>query len=466
MTPEQNNRTICAIATAQGQGAIAVLRLSGSEAFRICEKIFIPMKEGKKLLLQKPNTIHFGQIVSNGEIIDEVLVSLFKAPNSYTGEDVVEISCHGSRFIQQKILQLLIQNGASHAQAGEFTMRAFLNGKMDLSQAEAVADLIASETDAARRVAMRQMRGGFADELKGLRDEMVRFVSLMELELDFSEEDVEFADRNAFLILISKIEKVIARLTESFSFGNVLKNGVPVAIVGEPNVGKSTLLNVLLNEERAIVSEIAGTTRDVIEDVIIIDGFAFRFIDTAGIRHTHDIVETLGIERTFDKIKNAAVVLLLVDARTDMEVMDKKIDELKEKISNNQKLVLVVNKTDLTENLFCAFNNFEEKTDAIVFLSAKYKQNIDGLIDVLLTTVHNNNFHQNEVIVTNTRHYEALIQTLNSIQNIKHGFQNQLATDLLTIDIRECLHHLGSITGEITTDEILGNIFSKFCIGK
>lgn len=462
----KTDSTICAIATSPGNGAIAVIRLSGKHAVAITDKLF-KSPSGKKLGKQAPNTIHFGSIYFKDELIDEVLVSLFKAPHSYTGEDVVEISCHGSVYIQQKLLQCLIETGAEMAQPGEFTLRAFMNGKMDLSQAEGVADLIASESDAAHKMAMNQMRGGFSSEIGKLRAQLLNLCSLLELELDFSEEDVEFADRTELKRLLKDVQRVIQHLTDSFSLGNVIKTGVPVAIVGKPNVGKSTLLNTLLQEEKAIVSEIAGTTRDSIEDVINIQGIRFRFIDTAGIRHTTDTIESLGIERTFSKINQAAVVLLLVEANCPQEELRKQIRELK--LSVDQHLIIIINKIDLYNETkvmqhIGSTNQFE--SHPVLLLSAKHHIHTDDLHSLLLHTVQSKTIKTSDVVVSNTRHYEALRNASDASARAVEGLENLIPSDLVSQDIREILYYLGQITGEITTDEILGNIFKNFCIGK
>ncbi len=450
--------TIAAIATAPGSGAIAVIRVSGKDTFDIVEKIFRPVKP-KKLSQQKGYTVHFGEILDGDEVIDEVLVTVFKAPHSYTGEDSVEISSHGSLYIQQKVLELLVNAGARVADPGEFTMRAFLNGKMDLSQAEAVADLIAANSEAARKVAFQQLRGGFANELKRLRSQLVEFVSLIELELDFAEEDVEFADRSQLLELINRIKERIEYLMSSFQLGNAIKNGIPVAIVGEPNVGKSTLLNLLLREDKAIVSEIPGTTRDAIEDVISINGILFRFIDTAGLRKTDDKIEAIGIERAKEKIKKASIVLFLIDARD--KNWREKLEEIKP-LLDDQFLIIVVNKIDLADQL-PEINVENAKT---VYISAKYKENIKQLEEFLLQAINYNSFNQNDIIITNARHYEALKRANDAIQRVIDGLHQGLPNDLLAQDVREVMFYLGEITGEITTDEILQNIFKNFCIGK
>ncbi len=455
--------TICAIATPPGTGAIAVIRLSGTKTLSICDKIFYS-PSGKKISEQAPNTVHFGEIKDENKIIDEVLITIFKAPYSYTGEDVAEISCHGSPFIQQQIVQLLINKGARMATAGEYTMRAFMNGKMDLSQAEAVADLIASSSEAAKNVALQQMRGGFSNEIKQLRKQLLDFISLVELELDFSEEDVEFADRRQLNELMREIEQSVKKLLQSFELGNVIKNGVPVAIAGEPNVGKSTLLNVLLNEEKAIVSEIAGTTRDVIEDIINIGGISFRFIDTAGLRETSDKVETLGIKKTLEKLNQAAIVILMVDAADDKIIH--KIKDTQQKIKNldTKKMIVVVNKMDTINNTHHL--KAIEKYNTVVYISAKNKKNIQQLTNLLLETVNVSQINQQDVIVTNARHLEALQNAHQGIIRALTGLEQQISGDLLAQDIREVLHYLGEITGEISTEDVLGNIFENFCIGK
>jgi len=460
--------TICAISTAPGNGAIAIVRLSGENAISICEKVFHPVKT-KSLNEQKANTVHFGTIQDGDEIIDEVLVSLFKAPHSYTGENSIEIACHGAPFIQHRILQVLIKNGARTANPGEFTQRAFLNGKMDLSQAEAVADLIASNSAAAHKVALQQMRGGFSSEIANLRGRLLNFISLVELELDFGEEDVEFADRTQLNNLVNEIKSLIEKLVNSFELGNVIKNGVPVAIVGNTNVGKSTLLNALLNEDRAIVSDIEGTTRDVIEDTINLGGITFRFIDTAGIRTTQDRIESMGIERTYSKMKQAQIVMLLVDADKDIDKVNESIAAVNRTIDRDtQHLVICINKIDLIENPQEIAKRLVglEVEDKILFISAKQKQNIDALTNELLKSVNMGKVNEQDVIVTNIRHFEALKNALGSIERVSNGLESQIPTDFLAQDIRECLHFLGEITGDISTDEVLGNIFKNFCIGK
>ena len=459
--------TIGAISTPAGTGGIAVIRLSGTGAIPLTDRVFRSPTKGKKLIDQAANTLHFGFVYKGKELLDEVVVGLFRAPHSYTGEDVVEISCHGSLFVQQQILQLLLDEGAELAQPGEFTQRAFLNGKMDLSQAEAVADLIASGNSAAHRVAMNQMRGGFSAELSLLRDQLLHFTSLVELELDFSEEDVEFADRTLLIELSRKIETLIRKLTESFKLGNAIKNGIPVAIVGETNVGKSTLLNALLNEEKAIVSEIHGTTRDVIEDVVNLNGVLFRFFDTAGLRHTTDTIENLGIERSYRKLEQASIVLLVLDLTSSTDAILTRIAEIRKKITDQQ-LILVANKSDLVseevrKNMVAIPL---KKSESLVFISAKAKANLAGLIQLMQSAISIEKVNSEDVIVTNLRHYEALTKALEAIERTISGLESNISGEFLSQDIRECLHYLGAITGQITTDEVLGNIFKHFCIGK
>jgi len=456
----QNNDAICAIATAAGNGAIAVIRISGSDSYSVVEKIFFPQSK-KNIHTLKANTIHFGTVQAQGKIIDEVLVSLFRAPHSYTGEDSIEISCHGSVFIQQQILQLLVENGARLATAGEFTMRAFLAGKMDLSQAEAVADLIASQTKAEHSLAIQQMQGGVTNEIQHLRDLLLNFISLIELELDFSEEDVEFADRKELLTLINRVDKYLKTLIASFQQGNAIKKGIPVAIVGRPNVGKSTLLNALLNEERAIVSEIPGTTRDTLEDTMIIEGMTFRFIDTAGIRHTTDVIENLGIERTHQTIAKADIVILVSEPNAPgMELMMQIADIL----SLNKKLIVAFNKIDVQESHL--LDNVFESDYKTIYISAKKGENIDQLRQSLLDLSSFNQLDTKDIIISNVRHFDALQNALQAIERVHEGLQTRISSDFLAQDIRQALHYFGLITGQITTDEILGNIFSKFCIGK
>lgn len=458
---------IAAISTPQGVGGIAVIRLSGTGCIDVADKI-VKLANGKKLVDQKPNTIHFGTIIQDNAILDEVLISIFHAPRSFTGEDSVEISCHGSVYIQQNILQSLINNGASLAKPGEFTQRAFANGKMDLSQAESVADLISSTSSATHRLAMNQMRGGISNKLEEVRTELLNFVSLIELELDFSEEDVEFANRDNLKNAAQQIEAHISKLAESFSVGNAVKSGIPVAIIGETNAGKSTLLNQLLHDEKAIVSDIHGTTRDVIEDTLNIQGLTFRLIDTAGIRDTADKIESIGIERTFRKLEQASIVLWIVDAMTE----DAPILQLADKILSHidtQKLIMVFNKIDIV-GCGVAMDKkrviLQEKIPDRIYISAKYDDGISDLENKLVEAANIPQIGEQDVIITNIRHYEALQNSLTSIRRVINGIDNGLSGDFLSQDIRECMHYLGEITGQISTDEILANIFSHFCIGK
>jgi len=457
--------TIVALATPSGAGAIAVLRLSGNEAISIASSVFTSVS-GKDITRQKSHTLHLGHIEDEGKVYDQVLLSIFKGPNSYTGENTIEISCHGSTYIQQQIIQLLLRKGCRMANAGEFTLRAFLNGKLDLSQAEAVADLVASDNEASHQIAMQQMRGGFSNEIAKLREELLNFASLIELELDFAEEDVEFADRSQFHDLLSRISFVLKRLIDSFAVGNVIKNGIPVAIVGEPNVGKSTLLNALLNEERAIVSDIAGTTRDTIEDELVISGIGFRFIDTAGIRETEDVVESMGIKKTFEKMEQAQVVAYLFDATLFTENNNNLRTEI-EKIKNQfplKPLVMIGNKADkLSEEIKA---HALQQIPELLLVSAKEKSGVEELKDKLLSFVNTGALRNNETIVTNTRHYDSLLKALEEIQKVQYGLHSGIPADLMAIDIRQALYYFGEITGQVTNDELLGNIFANFCIGK
>lgn len=460
------NETICAISTAPGIGGIAVIRVSGTNAFPICDQLFQAKHEGKKLCTQKTYTLLYGTISYNGEIVDDVMAAVFRSPHSFTGEDTVEISCHGSVYIQQQILQLLLQLGCRLAKPGEFTQRAFMNGKMDLSQAEAVADLIASTSSGQHRLAMNQMRGGFSSELKALREKLVYITSLMELELDFADhEELEFADRKELKDIAALIEQTMSKLAHSFKAGNAIKNGIPVAIIGETNAGKSTLLNLLLNEDKAIVSDIHGTTRDVIEDTVNINGIMFRFIDTAGIRETHDTIEALGIERSFQAINRADIVLWVID-HTEAE---KQIAALSDKVlplCEGKKLLLILNKSDLkTSSTSIGLLGFPENTQ-VVSLSAKYKEGLDNLQALLAEAAHLPALSSNDIIVTNVRHYEALTNALDAIHRVQEGLSTELPADLISQDLRECIFHLSDIIGEVTTDEVLGNIFKNFCIGK
>lgn len=462
MQHNQLSDTICAIATPPGIGAIAVIRLSGKEAITIANTIFY----GTDLLQQPSHTIHFGTIKNNNKIIDEVLVSIFKEKKSYTGENTVEISTHGSPYIQQQVLQLVLKNGAKQAGPGEFTFRAFMNGKMDLSQAEAVADVIASTSEASHQLAIYQMRGGFSTEINKLREELIHFASLIELELDFSEEDVEFANRTDLKALVMNLQNKLHRLIASFNYGNVVKTGVPVAIIGEPNVGKSTLLNALLNEERAIVSSIAGTTRDTIEDEISIKGINFRFVDTAGIRETKDEIESIGIKKSYEKIDQASVVLLLVDAvAISEEQLQNQITTIENRIHNKNKLLLIIaNKVDKGNELEIQqkFNSFKN----VLFISAKDHHNIEQITDKLFEHVNSGLIASNDTVVTNARHHEALTQANAALIMVLEGLDNNITGDFLAMDIRQALYHLGLISGIISNEDLLDNIFSKFCIGK
>ncbi len=460
--------TICAISTSPGIGAIAVIRLSGSDAIQIAEKVFQSPRKDKKLNEQAANTLHFGQIIYSNEIIDEVVVAIFRGPHSFTGENIVEISCHGSIFIQQKILEVLVENGARMALPGEFTQRAFLNGKMDLSQAEAVADVIASSNAAAHKLAINQMRGGFSKEISDLRAQLLHFTAMIELELDFAEEEVEFADRTQLRQLTEKIESLLRKLRNSFQLGNVIKNGIPVAIIGETNVGKSTLLNSLLNEDKAIVSDIHGTTRDVIEDVVNIHGTAFRFFDTAGIRDTKDHIENLGIERSYSKLELATVVLLVVDMQNPYPIVKQRIDKIRKRISNDQKLIIVANKIDtgLHETIQQLEVMDRSDNEKLIFIAAKKRQNLDELIEAMIHSVNIEAVNQEDVIVTNARHFEILKNAHEAILRVLNGLDSGITGDFLAQDIRECMHYLSEITGEVGTEEVLGHIFKNFCIGK
>lgn len=449
------NDTIIALSTPPGSGAIGVIRLSGPEAISLTNSVF----SGKDLAKQATHTLHFGLIKDGEIVVDEVVVSLFVGPKSYTKEHVVEISCHGSNYIIQQIISLLIRKGARAAKPGEFTLRAFLNGAFDLSQAEAVADLIASDSKASHEVAMQQMRGGFSNELKDLREQLIHFASMIELELDFAEEDVEFANRDQLRELIQRIHKVLQRLIHSFEVGNVIKNGVPVVIAGKPNVGKSTLLNALLNEERAIVSEIAGTTRDTIEDEININGVVFRFIDTAGIRETADVIEAKGVERSLEKMKQAKLIIYMVDAQEEQAEVLKQLHDLGQQ---QTPYLFMVNKSEL---LTAEQKEFYLENGALL-ISAKAKQGMDVLENALLEKVNLSHINTSETLVTNIRHVEALKQTQNSLDRVLENIHNPVTSDFLAMDIKQALHYLGEITGTVTTDDLLENIFTKFCIGK
>jgi tRNA modification GTPase len=463
--------TICALSTPSGHGAIAILRISGPDALTIGSNIFY-IKENKAALKEQvANKVLYGKIKYENEDIDNVLLSIFKAPHSYTGEDIVEISCHGSTYVQQKILEILVQEGARIAGPGEYTMRAFLNGKMDLSQAEGVADLIASESAAAHRLAVNQIRGGFSEEIGKLRNELLQFICLIELELDFSEEDVEFADRKQLDFLLGKIERMLFSLIKSFQYGNAVKNGVPVAIIGPTNAGKSTLLNRLLREEKAIVSEIAGTTRDYIEDTIILDGIQFRFIDTAGLRSTMDEIEVEGINRTMQKYRKADIVLVIIDINDSIDITSESLQFLNKQEQKNKHIIFVLNKNDLVDKKeinakIRLYNKHWGNIAEVITISAKQGDSMKELEQLLVSKIAEKGKSETGVAVTNVRHYEALLLSSQALDRAKKGLNASLPTDLLAQDIREILHYLGEITGEFTTDEILGNIFKNFCIGK
>ena len=453
----QFDDTIVALATPQGIGAIAVVRLSGSKAISIANEVF----KGKDLEKAESHTIHFGTIRDGNEIIDEVLVSLFIAPKSFTKENVVEISCHGSAFIIKRIINLLMAKGARHAKPGEFTKRAFLNGQFDLAQAEAVADLISSDSEAAHQAALTQMRGGFSSEIKQLREKLIHFASMIELELDFGEEDVQFANRDDLVALVTNLKTIINQLIRSFDLGNVIKNGVPTVIAGKPNAGKSTLLNALLKEDKAIVSEIAGTTRDFIEDEINIEGIIFRFIDTAGLRETTDIIESMGVQRTHSKMKEAALILYLFDL-TNESISDilKEVNKLE---NLGKPFIPIGNKIDKApESLVKKLR----EDSRFVLISAANQEHLDGLKEKILEQVNLKNFKSGDTVVTNARHFESLLKTSQALDDVLKGIDTGITGDFLALDIRQALHHLGEITGEVTNDDLLANIFSKFCIGK
>jgi len=465
----QFDTTIVAPATGSG-GALSIIRVSGINAFSICDRLLRPADPGKSIIGAKGFSVIYGYILDGEHIVDDVLVSVFRSPHSYSGEDSVEISCHASSYIQQKILELIIDGGAAPARPGEFTQRAFMNGRIDLSQAEAVADLIASQSEAAHRLAMHQMRGGFSDDIRKLRSELLNFASLVELELDFSEEDVEFANRSELRKTVEKIKKITSDLASSFRLGNAIKNGLPVAIVGKPNAGKSTLLNSILKDDRAIVSDIPGTTRDTIEDTIIIDGILYRFIDTAGLRETADIIENLGIRKTYQKIKQAMVVLLLTEAADGKEVILKSAEEIRNQIKGeDKKLVIVVNKTDLVESdqlseLKKSLCSIEEED--CILINATSQDDVNRLKEMLGSVTGTNRLDETNTIVTNIRHYEALSRSTESLERVIEGIDEGIPQDLVAMDLRQAIHYLGEIIGEISSDDILANIFKNFCIGK
>ena len=452
--------TICALSTPLGTGAIALIRISGDSSWNIARKCIKTRKEEKI----QPRVSCFENFYDQDEVLDQILITYFKNPHSFTGEDMVEISCHGSLYIQKRLIEILIDNGCRYAKAGEFTMRAFLNGKMDLSQAEAVADVIASDSQASLQLAMKNLRGEFSSKIKDLRNSLLHFASMLELELDFSEEDVEFADRESMRKLMLELHREIELLVNSFSVGNAVKNGFPVAIAGYPNAGKSTLLNALLNEERAIVSDIPGTTRDTIEDTIVIDGQTFRFIDTAGIRDSQDVIEQFGIERTYQSLDKAMIILYVIDA-SELGNTDHiaQVDDLLQTIDiSDKKLFIIANKSDLLPSLP---QRGRYKTFDILYISAKNKQNIDMLIEELKSFVSSST-HEKQTLVSNIRHYEALKKGLKALQEAQTAFDNGMPSDLVATDIRQVLHHLSEVTGEISNEDILSNIFSRFCIGK
>ena len=450
--------TIVALATPPGVGAIGVIRLSGTKAIEIVD-VLLPSKD---LKAQKTHTLHVGLLKEGEQVLDEVVISLYRGPRSYTGEDVIEISCHGSPFVQQQVIDACIRAGARLAKPGEFTQRAFLNGKLDLTQAEAVADLISANSKASQKSALHNIKGGFSNDLKALRERLIRFSAMIELELDFSQEDVEFADRKEFYALISELNSSTAQLLNSFSLGNVIKNGVSVAIVGKPNAGKSTLLNSLLNENRAIVSEIPGTTRDTIEEVLNIDGILFRLIDTAGIReHTHDIIESAGIERSLEKIQSADLVLYVFDAGQDSP---QELDQLTAQGPQLTALLRVANKIDQYDST--TIHQKWQHLDDVVFISAKNNIHTEVLKEKMVDAVLKGQVQTENTVITNARHYHALKQVLTSLNDIRSGLDNKLPGDLLALDIRRCLHYLGEITGEVSNEDMLDYIFSKFCIGK
>ncbi len=458
-----NFETICSISTAPGQGAISIIRVSGSETIKICNNIFHAYNK-TTLKSHKANNVILGKIIDNKIIIDEVLITIFRSPKSYTGEDMIEISCHGSIYIQTKIMQTLIKYGCRMAKKGEFTMRSFLNGKLDLSQAEGVAALIASENKKSHQLAMKQMRGGFSNEIKILRTKFIKFASLIELELDFSQEDVEFADRKELLKLINEIKIKIKKLIQSFKLGNAIKNGVPITIIGKPNCGKSTLLNQILNEDRAIVSDIRGTTRDTIEESINIKGYNFRFIDTAGIRNTDDKIEKIGISKTYQKISESAFVLYMID-KTDFEInnIEKEIIEIKKILNIEDSLIIVGNKNDINNKKI----NFQKiKKLKILDVSAKNGKGVQELLDLIVQKIDLWQNINQDIIVINQRHFEALMKTSQSIEEIEKGVHSKLSGEFLSLDIKNCLQFLGEITGEITNENLLQSIFNDFCIGK
>ncbi|WP_306642393.1 tRNA uridine-5-carboxymethylaminomethyl(34) synthesis GTPase MnmE [Sanyastnella coralliicola] len=451
-----DDSTICALSTAPGMGAIAMIRVSGPDAINLCHQLF-----SGDLVSAKSHTVKYGRFMEGERVVDEVVMTVFKGPNSFTGEDVIEIACHGSTYIQEEILRILVENGCRYAERGEFTFRAFFNRRMDLSQAEAVADLIAAESAGAHELALDQMRGGFSKEIAGLRKELINFASLIELELDFSEEDVEFADRTELTNLLLKINSVITALIDSFRSGNAIKNGVPVAIIGKPNAGKSTLLNALLNEERAIVSDIPGTTRDTIEDFVVIDGIKFRFIDTAGIRETEDVIEKIGVERSMNAFREANIITYLFDVNElSPSQLETELTTLNQELTEGQQLLIVGNKIDASKVDLSGYPS------EVLFISSLARKGLLELQESLINVSNLQAVSKEHSIVTNVRHHEALSKARITLQEVLTGMETGIPGDLMAIDIRKALHHLGEITGEITTDDLLGNIFGKFCIGK
>jgi len=442
--------TICSITTGGGMSAIAIIRISGKNSIKIANSVF-----SKEICNSKTHTLHFGDFIYNQEVVDEILISIFRGNKSFTGEESVEISCHGSIYIQNKIIQTLIKKGCRLAAAGEFSMRAFKNGKLDLAQAESVADLIDSENEMAHKTALTQLKGGISKKLKRLRDQLIDFASLIELELDFSEEDIEFADRKKFNKLLENIKSELEKLIKSFQLGNSIKNGIPVTILGSPNVGKSTLLNCLLNEEKAIVSDIAGTTRDVIEDTLIIEGYNFRFIDTAGIRKTTHKIENIGIKKTIEKANKSEIILFMLDPSQGLESQILELKKIKK--DNKGKVLVVVNKSDICDI---------ELKENYIPISAKTGSGINNLKNKILNFINKEEISENDSIISNLRHYQELKLTLQEINIIIDDMKNDIPADLLSSNIRQALFNLGNITGEVTTDDLLENIFSKFCIGK
>lgn len=462
MNTTRKTDTICAISTPQGVGGIAVIRISGSEAKTVCNKVLLSVKGNKVVDSFAPNTAHFCCFYDGDKLIDEVVATYFENPRSYTGEDSIEISCHGSLYVQQRVMETLVAAGARLAEPGEFTMRGFINGKFDLSQAEAVADLIDSKSEVSHSLAIHQLRGGFSKSIADLREKFVNLASLMELELDFSDEDVEFADRSDLMDLLNEIETQVTGLTNSFRLGNAVKNGVPVAIVGKPNVGKSTLLNALLNEDRAIVSDIPGTTRDTIEDAISIEGILFRFIDTAGIRNSDNEIENYGIERTYKAAEKASVILYMADiASGNTDNLFAEIDSFKKEVNvGDKQFIVVANKSDLLDK-----DKSVELNDDIVLISAKEKDNINAIAKRLVDGVKGGR-QINDTLLSNARHYEAFLHILEAVTAVRNGIESALPGDLIMVDIRQALYYLGLITGQVSSDEILGTIFGRFCIGK